>query len=119
LGIQASGVVIENLHARQPVKLLKTGAKAYRDASKVKTVSLGGIGSLRLLESDVMAGTSADRTLYGADLLIAPSIKTLQVVGGSILSDAIQSALTKVSVSTGLYTVYRPNRRSREICVRL
>jgi hypothetical protein len=105
LSISTSGVVIENLHARQPVNLLKTSTKAFLDVNKIKTVSLGGIGSLRLLESDVMAGTNADRTLYNTDLLVAPTLKTLQATGGSILSDGILAQLTKVSVATAIYTV--------------
>ncbi len=110
LSVQASGVVIESLHARQPVKILKASTKAYRDVDKVKTVSLGGIGSLRLLESDVMAGKNADRVLYNTDLIVAPSVKTLQSVGGSILSDGILTQLTKVSVSTAIYTVGAVNQ---------
>ncbi len=106
LKMSLKGVVIERLTTQQTVNSLKTATKAYRDKSKVQRVSLAGVGALWLVEPDTLDDQSAARDVDvdGPDLLVAPEIKTLQVKGGSILSEGIFAKLTsKVSASSGSY----------------
>jgi uncharacterized repeat protein (TIGR02543 family) len=106
LKLSLKGGGIERLTTQQTVNYLKTATKAYRDKAKVLRVSLAGVGALWQVEPDALDGKSAARgvDVDGPDLLVAPEIKTLQVTGGSILSEGIFARLTtKVSASSGQY----------------
>ncbi len=106
LKVALKGVVIERLTTRQTVNYLKASTKAYRDRTKIRRASLAGIGALWLVEPDTLDDQSVERgeDVDGADLLVAPEIKTLQVTGGSILSEGIFARLTgKVGAASRLY----------------
>lgn len=104
--ILLKGGVLENLNVRQPVTKLAVATKCYRDSSKVKTISVGGIGALRLVEPDVLSGKAAVRgAVYDPDTIRAPSIQTIQVTGGPILSDLITGQMNRISVVSSVSTV--------------
>ncbi len=106
LNIQLKGVVLENLSVQQPVVKLAVMTKCYRDSSRNKTISVGGIGSLRLVEPDVLSGKAVERgSVYDPDTLNAPSIQTIRVSGGSILSDAIFGQLNRISALSASFSL--------------
>jgi hypothetical protein len=106
LNVLVKGGVLENLVVQQPVAKLAVMTKCYRDSAKIKTISVGGIGALRLVEPDVLSGKAVERgSIYDPDTISAPSIQTIRVNGGSILSDVVTGQLNRITALSALFTL--------------
>ncbi len=104
LTLQTTGVVVESLGsafgAGQPVKLLSTASKSYKNSVGLTKTSLGAIGSLPRVVAEVM-GIPAPQSEATPCSIQGNMLKSVTVSGGPIVADEMIGLIDKVTVSGG------------------